>query len=247
VMMVEETVFDEVVTCDHSYDRRCHQSYITTYEAHQEEECEENFRKICYIDYEEQAYDEVVEVCHTPLVKDCNTPGPEVCKTEYETWCMTNQRVHEVDDDVPDCKTEVMKKCKEVTQGYQTKEECDEWPVQRCSLTKQKVRKYTPETTCKPEPREVCAPAGCAMINGPIQCRNETKTIVVERPVETCDIEPVRNCRHVTKQVPRLVPKEECVEVPKEVCARSKTNPTKKKRPIIKNWCYTPTKESGLF
>ena len=115
-MMVEETVFDEVVTCDHSYDRRCHQSYITTYEAHQEEECEENFRKICYIDYEEQAYDEVVEVCHTPLVKDCNTPGPEVCKTEYETWCMTNQRVHEVDDDVPDCKTEVMKKCKEVTQ-----------------------------------------------------------------------------------------------------------------------------------
>ena len=163
--MVEETVFDEVVTCDHSYDRRCHQSYITTYEAHQEEECEENFRKICYIDYEEKAYDEVVEVCHTPLVKDCNTPGPEVCKTEYETWCMTNQRVHEVDDDVPDCKTEVMKKCKEVTQGYQTKEECDEWPVQRCSLTKQKVRKYTHETSCKPEPREVCAPAGCAMIN----------------------------------------------------------------------------------
>ena len=82
--MVEETVFNEVVTCDHSYDRRCHQSYITTYEAHQEEECEENFRKICYIDYEEQAYDEVVEVCHTPLVKDCNTPGPEICKISQE-------------------------------------------------------------------------------------------------------------------------------------------------------------------
>ena len=39
--MVEETVYDRVPTCDHSYDKRCHTSYITQYEAHQEEECEE--------------------------------------------------------------------------------------------------------------------------------------------------------------------------------------------------------------
>ena len=33
VMMVEETVYDEVVTCDHSYDRRCHTSYKTSFQV----------------------------------------------------------------------------------------------------------------------------------------------------------------------------------------------------------------------
>merc|ERR1711872_912261 len=45
VEMVEETEYDEVVQCDHSYDRRCHTTYVTNYESQQEEECEENFRK----------------------------------------------------------------------------------------------------------------------------------------------------------------------------------------------------------
>ena len=42
VQMVEETVYDEVMQCDHSYDRRCHTTYTTSYESQQEEECEEN-------------------------------------------------------------------------------------------------------------------------------------------------------------------------------------------------------------
>merc|ERR1712055_784170 len=45
VEMVEETEYDDVVQCDHSYDRRCHTTYTTNYESQQEEECEENFRK----------------------------------------------------------------------------------------------------------------------------------------------------------------------------------------------------------
>ena len=46
-------------------------------------------------------------MCHTPLVKNCTVPGPEVCRTEYETWCMTRQRLHETEDDVPDCRSDV--------------------------------------------------------------------------------------------------------------------------------------------
>ena len=46
VMMVEETAYDEVVTCDHSYDQRCHTSYVTSYVSQQQEECDENFRKV---------------------------------------------------------------------------------------------------------------------------------------------------------------------------------------------------------
>ena len=53
VEMVEETEYDDVVQCDHSYDRRCHTTYVTNYESQQEEECEENFRKTCFINYEQ--------------------------------------------------------------------------------------------------------------------------------------------------------------------------------------------------
>merc|ERR1719419_2068991 len=37
VMMVEETVWEDHETCDHSYDKRCHKSYTTTYQSQQEE------------------------------------------------------------------------------------------------------------------------------------------------------------------------------------------------------------------
>merc|ERR1711883_7884 len=76
VEMIEETEYDDVVQCDHSYDRRCHTTYVTQYESQQEEECEENFRKNCFIEYEQIAFNETAEICRTPLVKDCDIAGP---------------------------------------------------------------------------------------------------------------------------------------------------------------------------
>merc|ERR1712198_443114 len=35
VEMVEETEYDDVVQCDHSYDKRCHTTYVTNYESQQ--------------------------------------------------------------------------------------------------------------------------------------------------------------------------------------------------------------------
>ena len=96
VEMVENTEYDEVVTCDHSYDKRCHTSYATNYESQQEEECDENFRKNCFIEYEPVAVTETSKVCRTPLVKDCDVEGPEICRTEYESECWTKQEEHEV-------------------------------------------------------------------------------------------------------------------------------------------------------
>ncbi len=61
-----------------------------------------------------------------------------------------------------------------------------------------------------------------------------------------CTLEPQRECRHVTKLVPRLKPTENCVDVPKEVCVRNRVNPRRVQKPVIKKWCYTPTRESGL-
>merc|ERR1712168_1702996 len=58
VEMVEETEYDDVVQCEHSYDKRCHTTYVTNYESQQEEECEENFRKNCFIESEQIALKE---------------------------------------------------------------------------------------------------------------------------------------------------------------------------------------------
>jgi len=246
VEMVEETEYDETIQCDHSYDRRCHTTYVTNYESQQEEECEENYRKSCFINYEKIAFNETVEVCRTPLVKDCDVQGPEICRTEYESECWTNQEEHDVEDDVVECETIQDEKCEDETSGYTTQTKCSKWPREVCSVKKQRVKKYTPVTGCTKEPRELCAPAGCGFKEGAEVCQEKTQTIVQDAPKEECSLEPQRTCAHVTKLVPKLSPTEECVDVPKEVCTRSKSNPRKVKKPVVKKWCYIPSEESGL-
>jgi len=123
---------------------------------------------------------------------------------------------------------------------------CSKWPKEVCSVSKKPVKKYTPITGCTKEPRELCAPAGCGFKEGAEECFDKVQTVVQDAPKEQCSLEPQRTCKHVTKLVPKLEPTEECVDVPKEVCTRSRTNPRKVKKPVVKKWCYVPTEESGL-
>ena len=232
--------------CNHSYNKRCTTSYTTTYEAQQEEECEENYKKSCFIEYSQTAYDTVVEVCVEPLVKDCGATGPEVCSTEYQAECETVQEEHDVEDDVVECREEVESKCEDVTSGYTSSEKCSTWPVQRCDVQKKAVKKYSPETRCRKVPVELCGPASCPTVPGPKECYQTKRTIAGEKPGEECSLEPKRVCKFVTKLVPQLKAQESCVDVPKEVCVRSQTNPRKVSKPVVKKWCYTPSEESGL-
>ena len=78
----------------------------------QEEECEENYVKKCFIQYGKTAQNVTVNICRTPLVKDCDIEGDEVtgshhilgfdhfdlqvCSTQYESECLTEQEIHEV-------------------------------------------------------------------------------------------------------------------------------------------------------
>ena len=118
VMMLERTEYQEVMTCTHDYVERCHDTMITTYVPHQEQECDENFRKVCNIVYEDSAVNDLVEECRTQFVKsDPCVPGPEECETVYDMVCDTRQKVHEVEDDVANCETVYEKKCENVPQG----------------------------------------------------------------------------------------------------------------------------------
>jgi len=244
VVMVSETEYDDQITCKHSYSTHCHVTYKTAYEPQQEEECEENYRKRCFIEFKQSASDEKVQFCHTPLVRNCDIPGPEVCSTEYRSECTTRYHEHEVEEDTPVCKEEQEEKCQQVTQGYTTNEECTKWPIMKCTLETKVVKKYTPESNCKKVPFQLCGPSGCPVEPGPEQCFDKTETVVTEVPEEQCTLEPQKECKQVTKLVPLLKPAEECVDIPKEVCVRQRTNPRRVQKPVIKKWCYTPTIET---
>merc|ERR1711974_583469 len=103
VVMVEETEYDDVVTCKHSYSEKCHTTYPPDFEPQQEEDCEENFVKSCFIEYKKVASEEAVTFCHTPIILEGD--GPEVCQTVYESACTTRYQEHDVSEDKVECET----------------------------------------------------------------------------------------------------------------------------------------------
>ena len=95
VMMVEETIYDDQIVCHHSYSKKCHNTYVTSFEAVQMEVCDDIFEKYCIIEYKKSAEDEEVEVCNEGLEKSqCGSEGPTVCETVFESECKTNYHVH---------------------------------------------------------------------------------------------------------------------------------------------------------
>jgi len=241
VMMVEEITYDDQIVCHHSYTKKCHQTYITSFEAVQMEMCEDNYEKYCTIEYKKTAEDEEVEICNEVLERNCETPGPNVCETVFEAECKTTYHVHEVEEDQPNCNIQMMEKCRDITIGYTTEQKCDKWPQQVCTLEKVMSKSTTPETKCEKRPREICGPGPCPMVKSKTSsCRTVIETVIHDKPEETCDLKPKKDCKFVTKQIPYLKPAEECVDIPREICVRAKVNPRKIKRPIVKKWCYTP-------
>ena len=51
IFQIEETVYDRSVKCHHSYQEKCHMTYITDYRSTAEEKCETTFKKNCHITF----------------------------------------------------------------------------------------------------------------------------------------------------------------------------------------------------
>ena len=50
----------------------------------------------------------------------------------------------------------------------------------------------------------LCGPAGCGFREGKETCQEKTQTLVQDKPEESCNLDPQRTCKHVTKLVPEL-------------------------------------------
>ena len=113
VVMEVKIEYEEVVECEHSYDKRCFTSLSTVFRPEQvsypclgnteqgnmfqEEQCNDNYVKDCFIKYEKAAVNTTALVCKKPLVRDCGVDSSEeYCSTQYETECSTQERVHQV-------------------------------------------------------------------------------------------------------------------------------------------------------
>ena len=177
VVMVEETEYDDVVTCKHSYSEKCHSTYTTDFEPQQEQECEENFVKNCFIEFRNVASEETIQFCHTPLKLEGG--GPEICKNVYESACTTRYERHDVTEDTVECETISEEKCEDITQGYTTEQKCTKWPVQKCQSKAYLTWKYNPQTSCKKVPREVCG-TGSVAVPQEEACFDRQQTVIQE-------------------------------------------------------------------
>ena len=56
---------------------------------------------------------------------------------------------------------------------------------------------------CEKTPREVCGPGPCPMVkSAQSSCRTVIETVIHDKPEETCDLKPKKDCKFVTKQIP---------------------------------------------
>jgi len=155
--------------------------------------------------------------------------------------------------DEPVCKMVAERKCRDIQAPVEGEagdsgpallslgQECEDWPVQRCTLEKKTVKKVSPDTSCRKTPREICAPSNCEFRPAEKVCREEQQDLIQNIPTEDCSLEPQEDCRMETVLVPRLILQPNCIKVPKEVCVEAKVNPRKVKKPVIKEWCYKPS------
>ncbi|TRY61977.1 hypothetical protein TCAL_01782 [Tigriopus californicus] len=229
VMMVEEVIYEESVKCEDIVEEECFPSYRTIYQPMKVEECETIFKKVCYIAFKNVAREKSVQICQEKKSRDCNLKGQETCTLEEETVCETFKD--------PTMRTSCQMKMERVCDyDYQGRPiNCVQIPKRKCRGRQAKALDIgPPQTECYNFPRKICGPEVCPLV-----------TVIQEIPDEECKMEPQKECRVVTKIVPKLDTQEDCVEVHKEICNNVR-NPVKVRKPSIRTWCGIIPQETSM-
>ena len=91
---------EKLLECVHSRINVCHYTYVTKFTSQRQEDCKDNYEKICSISFKKAAEENIVQKCYRPMVQRCDDgiPAPAVldpeaddviCKTVYESECST--------------------------------------------------------------------------------------------------------------------------------------------------------------
>ena len=148
---VEKMEKQPVKECWHQNVTACHDTYVTEFRPNQEQVCEENFWKACKITFKEVGYNYTLKSCMRPLVKKCEDPS----QAEYGA---------------PPKEPKVV---------------CKTWFESVCNTTYAASRgapegaNLKPQTWCQKEPRKICAPDYCEVVEGPEECHDKTLTSTI--------------------------------------------------------------------
>ena len=122
----------------------------------------------------------------------------EVCTTHYQTECVKRAEEHLVMEDVPSCQTVEEVKCEDPADNSS----CVSWPRQVCSIASQEVTRVRPTTECSKVPVELCGPPLCTFRESSREkCEDRRKTVVVDKPEESCTLQPRRVCKSVERRL----------------------------------------------
>ncbi len=213
---IEKMEKTPVKECWHQNVTACHETYVTEFRPNQEQVCEENFWKACKITFKEVGYNYTLKTCMKPLIKECDEPQQQGYGAPKEEPKIV-------------CKTWFESVCNTT------------YALPRGALPDADLR---PNTWCQKEPKKICAPDFCKMVEGPEECHDKTLSSTIVKPVEACDLQPSTHCRLVTNLVPHLEAQTVCKEIPKEVCHLRLANPRFVKKPVTLRWCTKAKQDS---
>jgi len=177
------------------------------------------------------------EQCHFTYVTQFAPAQEEVCEENFEKSCQITFKQQAFNETVKKCYKPSQKVC-----NGQGEEVCQTVYESSCTTKyiEQSPGKFVGDTKCEKLPVEICG-AGCVFEEGPEECHDKVVATLVDVPEESCDLNPQKTCRFVTRLVPKLKPEEECTIVPKETCTLKFTPPKQVPKPLQTRWCLDPT------
>lgn len=174
-----------------------------------------------------------VEKCHYTYITYFKPAQEETCEENFEKICQITFKQEAIRETVKKCYRPLEKVC-----NGQGQEECSTVYESSCSTkyVEKSPGKFVGDTRCEKLPIEICG-RGCITEEGAEECHNKEIDTLVDVPEESCDLNPQKTCRLVTKLVPSLKPKKECTTIPQETCNLKFTQPERKQKPLRTEWC----------
>ena len=183
-----------------------------------------------------------VEKCHYTYVTFFKPAQEEKCEENFEKICQIVFKQEAAKEAIRKCYRPLEKKC-----NGEGPEECRTLYESSCTTRyiKEGPGKFVGDTKCEKKPVEICG-AGCVTVPGEEECHEKMVDTLVDVPEETCDLNPQKSCRLVTRLVPSLRPKLECTVVPQDNCNLKFTSPKQTSKPLRTEWCLDQRQEEEV-